>query len=77
MLDLEYTKFKSKNWWRLTFICIGLSFFFGMCADGSKGQAPYPALFQFFGVAGGVLFVIMCVIRFEDVDAFMKMDRSD
>ena len=65
MIDFENVKFKSTNWWRLTFICLGLAVFFGVCADASH-MAFYSVLFQIFGVVGMVLLVCMAVIRFDD-----------
>ena len=55
-----------KTMWYLTFISLGLAAFFAVCS-GMSTLLPYIMLSQIFWTLGGVLFVCLFVIRFDDV----------
>lgn len=54
---------KYENGWKLSFILLGLSFFFG-------AMLKYTILAELLLALGGSLFVIMFVVRFDDVKEF-------
>ena len=56
----------SKNSWRAAFILLLWAFVFNL--------VHATRLAEICGVSGGLLFVFMCVVRFEDVAEFL--DRS-
>jgi hypothetical protein len=60
---LDATKINWPNCWRITFILLLLALFAGM--------AGYDSLAHFLGGVGGVAFIFMLVIRFDDFTEFM------
>lgn len=56
---------KYENGWKLSFILLGLSFFFG-------AMLKYTLLSELLLAFGGSLFVVMFVIRFDDVKEFFS-----
>lgn len=60
---LEGTNINWTNCWRGTFIILLLAAFFGCIGWGAIGN--------FLGFIGGIAFIIMLVIRFDDFTEFM------
>jgi len=62
-------KWNWPNTWRLSFILIGLFWFFNKIVQ-------WYTFAQILGIIGGTLFIILLVVRFEDVKKFMDSNRS-
>jgi hypothetical protein len=68
-MNNNYSAVKWKNYWRATWILLLLAVFFGCMdwVDIAKG----------FGAIGGIFFIFMFVIRFDDVKAWGERNEKN
>ena len=68
-MDMDYSgKWNWPNTWRLTFILLGLAWFFNEILE-------WHGFGHLLGGIGGTLFIILLVVRFEDVQKVMDSRR--
>jgi Mn2+/Fe2+ NRAMP family transporter len=66
----DYGKINWLNLWRIALILLGFCVFFFLIGDASKSPI-FNQIAAGFGIPGAMLFIVMFVVRFEDVQKFM------